>query len=191
MRNTNTNPQGNGIAHLQQQILLQHSRGELSRSVTQQQTHDGIVDENDNMQQRILQLSSASSSASSLSSGSTDLNKILHACSEKYDTVENAEKCDFGQLKHVQECVKNVIWPDFKFLTNNCMTRMLEIKANKNNLLDRLLRAMNNDDGSLERRIKFWKLYGRIVQNKLNTMRATATKLIKKEVIKGKTSCLI
>lgn len=129
-------------------------------------------------------------SVSSLSSGTTDdvnLSRIIGASAGVALTGDDVEPNSLYVHKIVSDTIKSLIWPKFKFLTDERINKMeFHGRHSDKNILGILLRACGRENATLVGKIAFWKRYGKTVQTSLNTMKSHATAAISKQIKNGR-----
>ena len=126
---------------------------------------------------------SGSLSSVTTSSNHTTLTKALDICNK----VNCENECELT-FTMVRKCVREEIWNDNKFLTDNSIKKIKfdERSMNNKNILNVLLKRTRKLNLDIYDRLKFWRKYGKEVQKELNTMKSTCTKQIKECLLKGK-----
>ena len=117
------------------------------------------------------------------SSNHTTLTRALDICNK----VNCENECELT-FTMVRKCVREEIWNDNKFLTDNSIKKIKfdERSMNNKNILNVLLKRTRKLNLDIYDRLKFWRKYGKEVQKELNTMKSTCTKQIKECLLKGK-----
>jgi hypothetical protein len=101
-------------------------------------------------------------------------------------TIDDVDECD-AMICMIQKCVRDDIWPDIKFLSDNAVRSMTfhDRHGFEKSVIGKLLHRTRQRDLNLVQRIHFWKKYSGMVQKKLNDIKTTRTKSIKDEILKG------
>ena len=172
----NYNYENNQISHFHmQKLMLQqqqnrstHVRDEINNMTTMpitknDATNTSIIDVNkNNIEQNLIMV----------------CNSVV--------SINDEDECD-ALICMIIKCVKDDIWPDIKFLSNNAVRSMTfhDRRGFEKSVIGKLLHRTRQHDLNLVQRIRFWKKYSGIVQRKLNDIKTTRTKSIKDEILKG------
>ena len=187
----NSNSQRQMTSRFQQQLIETNRNRRNHQHREREQLDDNLRECDPQRQEQVPRQSlNSSSDLSSLGNSHSTLTndfivgEIIEASNTDFNSVSAAEKNNYGVMKIVQECVKCKIWPDYKFLTDQGMRKMTE-NVQKGNILDRLLVATGKESSSMQSKIRFWKEYGKVVQQKLNAFKNQTSKTIKEILIQG------
>ena len=177
----NINCTGSNLQH-QQQFIVGMNNGE-------KQTNPLITENRfDKTDSRVSTVSSVSSALSMSTNGNDVLTKkLMDACNRVSGCdIENAEDECFATMILVQKCVKELIWPKYKFLTMNGAKMMnLQGATVPDNLFGMLLKYTSKSNYNIVQRVNFWNRYSNEVRKILNDLKANATKSIRDSVMKG------
>ena len=122
---------------------------------------------------------------SSISSGSVDLQKLLHATTLDFvDATEAKNHSCPGTKSIIEITVRDVVWSKYKFLSDYDM-RKLNVDKSEENCLGLILSSMNKDNYSIGERLLFWKQWGTTVKLRIAQMRTQVTGMVKKDCIQG------
>ena len=105
------------------------------------------------------------------------------------NVVEPDNEKDSAMISIVKTCVKDDVWPDTKFLTDNCIKNQNfddDDNGFKNSVVGKLLKKTRQLHLVLDKRVAFWGTYSGIVKDELNKLKMTKTRTIKDAIFKGK-----
>jgi hypothetical protein len=105
------------------------------------------------------------------------------------NAVEPDNEKDSAMISIVKTCVKDDVWPDTKFLTENCIKNQNfddDDVGFKNSVVGKLLKKTRQLHLVLDKRVAFWGTYSGIVKDELNKLKTTRTRTIKEAIFKGK-----
>ena len=87
----------------------------------------------------------------------------------------------------VKRCIKQQIWPNNKFLTEQSVKNVkITDKTNKKTIINVLLNFTRKNHLNDLHRLRFWKQYSIVVQKEINSMKTICTQGIKLEMMKCK-----
>ena len=87
----------------------------------------------------------------------------------------------------VKQCIRNQIWINNKFLTNQTIQNMtITERNNPNTIINLLLTYTRKINYSDAHRFRFWRKYGVTVQKELNNIKSVCTRSIKNQIMRGK-----
>ena len=87
----------------------------------------------------------------------------------------------------VRKCTKDVLWQHNKFLTDDSMQRIDVIKCDKldGSMISQLLRYTKFHTMNKVGKLKFWRVYGPVVQKELNEMKSNRARMVKDILLRG------
>ena len=87
----------------------------------------------------------------------------------------------------VRKCTKDVLWQHNKFLTDDSMQRIDVIKCDKldGSMISQLLRYTKFNTMNKVGKLKFWRVYGPVVQKELNEMKSNRARMVKDILLRG------
>lgn len=129
--------------------------------------------------------SSESSVAQSPSGTSYDTDNrivdVINICND----IDTESSCKVTE-QSVKQCIRQQIWVNNKFLTDDIMKKMaITDRTNPNTLINLLLSFLRRTGLSDAHRFRFWKKYGIVVQKELNNLKTNCTRLIKNQLMRG------
>ena len=87
----------------------------------------------------------------------------------------------------VRKCTKDVLWQHNKFLTDDSMQRIDVIKCDEldGSMISQLLRYTKFNTMNKVGKLKFWRVYGPVVQKELNEMKSNRARMVKDILLRG------
>lgn len=87
----------------------------------------------------------------------------------------------------VKKCTKDILWQHNKFLTDDSMQRVDVMKCDEldGSMVSQLLRYTKFNTMNKVGKLKFWRVYGPVVQKELNEMKSNRARMVKDILLRG------